>query len=102
MNHYWYRKEISEHALVSIRVDFETIERGHGIFRCPSELHLDPSYQCIIQSLVKKWLIDSQPESDEKSRLTKLIDRLLDTYKSLALIRQNAGFEHFEVAQRVL
>ena len=79
MNHYWYRKEISDHALVSIRVDFETIERGHGIFRCPSELHLDHSYQNIIESTVKKWLIDSQPESEEKLRLSKLADSLLDT-----------------------
>ena len=85
MNHYWYRKEISDHALVSVRVDFETIERGHGIFRCPSELHLDHSYQNIIESTVKKWLIDSQTESEEKLRLSKLADSLLDTYHNLAL-----------------
>ena len=82
VNHYWYRKAISEHALVSVRVDFETIERGHGIFRCPSELHLDPSYQSIIESSVKKWLMDSQSEPDEKLMLSKIIDRLLDIYLS--------------------
>ena len=101
MNHFWYRKEVSDHTLVSVKMDFETTERGHGIFRCPSELHLDPSYQCIIESSVKKWLIDRQPESDEKLRLTRLINWLLDIYNNLALIRQNPGLEQFEVAERV-
>ena len=67
-----------KYALVSFSVDFETIDRGHGIFKCPSELHHDPSYQKIIESMVKKWLIDSQPESDEKKRLIKLIDWTLN------------------------
>ena len=47
-------------------------------------------------------MIDSQPECDEKTRFSNLIDRLLDTYNNLALIRQNPGMEHFEVAERVL
>ena len=35
-------------------------------------------------------------------RLSKLIDRLLDTYHNLALIRQDPGTELFEVAERAL
>ena len=35
-------------------------------------------------------------------RLSKLIGRLLDIYNDLALIRQDPGMEHFEVAERVL
>ena len=35
-------------------------------------------------------------------RLSKLIDRLLDIYNDLVLIRQDLGMEHFEVAGRVL
>ena len=34
--------------------------------------------------------------------LSKIIDRLLDIYNNLALIRQDPGLEHFEVAERVL
>ena len=102
MSHYWYRKEISDHALISIKVDFEMIERGNGIFRCPTELHLDPSYQNIIESTVKKWLIDSQPESEEKMKLSKLADSLLNTHHNLALIRQDPGTEYFGVAEKVM
>ena len=98
MNHYWYRKEISDHALVSIKVDFETIERGHGIFRCPSELHLDPSYQNIIESTVKKWLIDSQPESEEKQMLESIIVSKLAIEFDLA----SGSIINFEVAEKVL
>ena len=55
-----------------VRVDFETINRGHGIFKDPSELHLDVRYQTIIHSTIRKWLIDSQPKSEEKQRLLNI------------------------------
>ena len=52
--------------------------------------------------MVKNWIVHSQPESDDKLRLSKLIDKLLDTYHNLALIRQDQGAEHFEIAKGVL
>ena len=35
MNHTWCPHEVSDHAMVTVRVDFEMIDRGHGIFKCP-------------------------------------------------------------------
>ena len=35
MKHTWYPREVSDHAMVTVKVDFETIEHGIGLFRCP-------------------------------------------------------------------
>ena len=86
--------------MVMVRVDFETIDRGHGIFKCPSELHLDVSYQHIIHSTVRIWLIDSQPESEEKQRLLSTIETKLSIEYTLAQLRQET--EDNEVAMGVL
>ena len=64
--------------MVTVRVDFETIERGQVMFKCLTELHLDASYQHIIRSMIRKWLIDGQPESEEKQRLLSIIESKLD------------------------
>ena len=41
MNHTWNPKDVLDHAMVTVKVDFETIECGQSIFKCPSELLLD-------------------------------------------------------------
>jgi len=74
MNQTWNPKDVSDHAIVTVKVDFEMMERGQGIFKCPSELQLDESYQNIIHNMIRKLLIDSQPESEEKQRLLDIID----------------------------
>ena len=74
MNHAWNPKDVSDHAMVMVKVDFKTIERGQGIFKLPVELHLNKSCQHIIHSTIRKWLIDSQPESEEKQRLLSIIE----------------------------
>ena len=74
MNHTWNPTEVSDNAMVTVKVDFEMIEPSHGISKCPYELHLDLSYQHLIQSTIRKWSIDSQPELEEKQRLLSIID----------------------------
>ena len=76
--------------MVTVRVDFETIERGQGIFKCPSELHLDVSYQHIIHSTIRKWLIDSQPESEGKQRLLSIMESKLNIEFTVAQYRQES------------
>ena len=56
---------------MSISVDFETIQQGMGIFKCPFELHLDANYQNIIHSNIQKPLVECQPESEKMQRLSK-------------------------------
>ena len=63
MKHKWNPKEVSDHEMVTVKIDFEMIEGSQGTFKCPSELCLDISYQHIIHSMI---LIESQPESEEK------------------------------------
>ena len=41
MKHNWNHSKYSDHAMVTIVVDFETIDKGYGLFKCPSELHHD-------------------------------------------------------------
>ena len=31
MKHIWCQQEVSDHAMVTVRLDYETIDRGHGI-----------------------------------------------------------------------
>ena len=64
--------------MVRVIVDFEMIDSDHVFFKCTSELHLDVSYQHIIHSTIRKWLIDSQPESEEKQRLLSIIESKLN------------------------
>ena len=77
--------------MVTFRVDFKTIERDHGMFKCPSELHLDVSYQHIIHSTIRKWLLDSQPKSEGKLRLLSIIQTKLNIEFTLAQMRQEPG-----------
>ena len=69
----------SDHAMISIPVDFEIIQQGKGVFKCASELHLDAINQNIIHSTTRKHLIDCQAESDEKQRLVKVIEAKIST-----------------------
>ena len=63
-------------------------------------LHLDVSYQHIIHSTIRKWLIDSQQESEEKQRLPSIIKTILSIEYTLAQLRQET--EDNEVAMGVL
>ena len=98
--HTWCQREVSDLAIVTVRVDFETIDRGHGIFKCPSELHLCTSYQSIIHSTIRKWLIDSQPKSEEKVILQNIIDSKISIEYAMAKLKQET--EDNEVAMGVL
>ena len=73
--------------MVTVRVDFETIERGHDIFKCPSELHLDTSYQHI-HSTDRKLLIESQPEAEENQRFLTTIESKLKIECTFAQLKQ--------------
>ena len=95
MKHTWCPREVSDHAMVMVRVDFETI------FKCPSELHLDISYQHIIHSTIRKWLIDSQPESEEKQRLLSIIESKLKIEFTLAQLRQETEDNEVAIGVRV-
>ena len=44
--------------MITVVVDFEIIDKGYGLFKCPSELHHDVNYQAIIQSTITKWLLE--------------------------------------------
>ena len=66
MKHTWNQRKYSDHAMVTVVVDFETIDKGYGLFKCPSELHHDVNYQAIIKSTILKCLLEEQEESDEK------------------------------------
>ena len=39
MTHTWNQSKYSDHTMVTVVVDFETIDKGYGLFKCPSELH---------------------------------------------------------------
>ena len=77
MKHTWNQRKYSDHAMVTVVVDFETIDKGYGLFKCPSELHHDVNYQAIIKSTILKCLLEEQEESDEKYHYLNLVDRKL-------------------------
>ena len=88
--------------MATIHVDFDTISRSQGLFKFPSELHLDDRYQHIIHSTIKKYIIDSHPVSEEKQRLESVIESKLEIEFELASIRQDPIIVDFEVAEKVL
>ena len=56
MRHTWNNQDILDQAMVSISEDFETIFRDQGLFKCPTELNFDDSYQNIIRSNIAKFI----------------------------------------------
>ena len=64
MKHTWNQSKYSDHAMVTVVVDFETIDKGYGLFKCPSELHHDVNYQAIIKSTITKCLLEEQEETE--------------------------------------
>ena len=62
MKHIWNQSNLSNHAMISISVDYETIEKVG-----PSELHQDVNYQSVIHSTKKRQLIECRPESKMSS-----------------------------------
>ena len=58
MRHTWNQSTLSDHAMFSLSMDFETIERGRGIYKYPLELQLDVNYPNIIHSTIKQQVIE--------------------------------------------
>ena len=52
MKHNRNQSKYPDHAMVTVVVDFETIDKGYGLFKFPSELHHDVNYQAIIKSTI--------------------------------------------------
>ena len=59
--------------MVTVVVDLDTIEKGYGNFKCPSELHHDLKYQAIIKSTIIKFLLEEQPETETRNDLLNII-----------------------------
>ena len=74
MKHTLNQSKYSDHALVTVVVDFETIDKGYGLFKCPSELHHDINYQAIIKSMIIKCLLEEQEETEERNSLLNLVE----------------------------
>ena len=72
-----------------LTVDLETIDKAQGIFKCPSELHLDVNYQSIIKTTITRCLIKEQPESDTRKELMEIIEAKIKTEFTLASLRQD-------------
>ena len=80
----------------------ETIERGYGIFKCPSDLHHDVNYQAIIKSTIIKCLLEEQPETEARNDLPTIIDMKINEKYMLAFHRQTPGKDRFEETERLL
>ena len=83
-------------------MDFETIEKGYGIFKCPSELHHDVNYQAIIKSTITKCLLEKQPETETRNDLLNIIDMKINEEYELASLRRTPGKNCFENSERLL
>ena len=73
--------------MVTVVVDFKTIEKGYGIFKCPSELHHDVNYQGIIKSTIIKCLLEEQPETETRNDLLNIIDMKINEEYTLASLK---------------
>ena len=84
MKQTWNQSNYSNYTSV---VDFETIEKGYGNFRCPSEPHHDLNYQAIIKSTIK-CLLEEQPETETRNDILNIIDMKIIEECTLASLRQ--------------
>ena len=95
----WNQSSLSDQAMISLMLDFETIKMGSGLFNCFSELHLDVNDQNIIHSTIKQQIIKCQLELETKQELINALEAKLSVELTLASIWQNPGVE---VVQRFL
>ena len=102
MKHTWNQSKYSDHAMVTVVVDFETIDKGYGLFKCPSELHHDVNYQAIIKSTILKCLLEEQEETDEKYHHLNLVDQKLWEEYALTHHRQTPGKNGFGETERLM
>ena len=100
MKHTWNQRKYSDHAMVTIVVDFETIDKGYGTLKCPSELHHDDNYQPIIKSTITKCLLEEQEETEERNNLLNLVDMKLSEEYALTNHRQTPGKDGYEETER--
>ena len=87
--------------MVTVVVDFETIDKGYGLFKCPSELHNDVNYQAIIKSTIQKCLLEEMEETEERNDLLNLVDKKLIEEFALTNHRQDPGKNGFEETERL-
>ena len=102
IRHIWNQSSYSDHAIVSLKVNFETIDRGQGIFKGPSELPMDMNYQSIIKSTITNCSIEEQPESDARKELMETIEGKIKIEFTLASHRQDLSRVGFEAMERFL
>ena len=100
MKQTWNQSSSSDHAMVTIVVDFDTIKKGYGIFKCPSELQPDVNYQAIIKSIIK-CLLEKQPERDTRNDLN-IIEMKINEQFTLASLRQTPGKDGFDNTERLM
>ena len=79
-----------------------TIDKGYGIFKCPSELHHDINYQAIIKSTIIKCLLEEQPETEARNDLLNIIYIKINEEYMLASHRQSPCKDRFEEIERLL
>ena len=103
MKHTWNQCKYSDHVMVTVVVDFESIEKSYGIFKCPSEqLHHDVDYQAIIKSMITKCLLEEQQESETRMDLLNIIHMKINEEYTVASLRQTPGKDGFENTERLL
>ena len=102
MKNTWNQSKYSDHAMVTGVVDFETIEKGYRVLKCPSEFHHDVNYQAIIKSTMIKCLSEEQPETETRNDLLNIIGMKIDEEYTLASLRQTPGKDRFEEIERLL
>ena len=103
MKHTWNQSKYSDHAMVTVVVDFETIDKGYGLLlKCPSELHHDVNYQAIIKSTITKCLLEEQEETDERNHHLNLVDQKIREEYSLTHHKQTPGTIDFGETERLM
>ena len=82
--------------MVSLSVDFETIEGGKAFFKSSSELMVDLNYQGIIKSRITKSLLEEQLKFETRYELLGIIENKLFNEHTLTSLRQDTGKDGFE------
>ena len=88
--------------MVTVVVDFETIDKRYGLFKFPSELHHDVNYQAIIKSTITKCLLEEQEETEERNTLLNVVDKKLIKEYALTNHRQSPCKNGFEENERLM
>ena len=77
IEHIYYRRKVSDHSAVVMKLDWAETNTGQGIFRCGADTHKNKNYQELIRDSFKLNLLDFVGDTSKQNELRNTLGNIL-------------------------